>query len=66
MALFKLNYLGLALGMALKFYASVAKRLKLKVKKFLRLIFMFAEVTGEKLVGEEEGFFTRPSPSLPS
>ena len=61
-----MNYLGLALGMALKFYASVAKRLKLKVKKFLRLIFMFVEVTVEKLVGEEEGFFTRHSPSLQS
>ena len=60
-----MNYLGLALGMALKFYASVAKRLKLKVKKFLRLIFMFVEVTGEKLVGEERGGFFAPlSPSI--
>ena len=30
---FNVNNLGLALGMALKFYSSVAKRLKLKVKK---------------------------------
>ena len=31
---FKFNDLGLALGMALKFYANVAKELKLKVTKF--------------------------------
>ena len=37
--------------MALKFKASVAKWLKLKVKKFLRLIPTFVEVAGEKLVG---------------
>ena len=43
--------LRLALGMALKFYTSVAKWLKLKVKKFLGLIPTFVEVTGEKLVG---------------
>ena len=43
--------MGLALGMALKFKASVAKWLKLKVKKFLRLIPTFVEVAGEKLVG---------------
>ena len=30
---FNVNNLELALGMALKFYSSVAKRLKLKVKK---------------------------------
>ena len=36
--------------MALKFYTSVAKELKLKVRKFLRLILKFVEVTGEKLV----------------
>ena len=30
---FNVNNLGLALGMALKFYSSMAKRLKLKVKK---------------------------------
>ena len=32
---FNVNNLGLALGMALTFYSSVAKRLKLKVKKSL-------------------------------
>ena len=37
--------------MALKFYTSDAKWLKLKVKKFLGLIFTFVDVTGEKLVG---------------
>ena len=30
---FNFNNLGLALGMALKFYSSVAKRIKLEVKK---------------------------------
>ena len=43
--------MGLALGMALKFKASLAKELKLKVRKFLGLIPTFVEVTGEKLVG---------------
>ena len=43
--------MGLALGMALKFYASVAKGLKLKVREFLGQILTFVEVTGEKLVG---------------
>ena len=37
--------------MALKFYTSVAKRLKLKVRKSWGLILTFVEVTGEKLVG---------------
>ena len=49
---FKFNNLGLALGTILKFYKSVAKRLKLKVRKFLGLIPTFVEVTGEKLVGK--------------
>ena len=53
MVLFKLNNLRVALGMVLKFCTSVAKELKLKVRKFLRLIFMFVEVTGEKLVVEK-------------
>ena len=48
------NNLGLALGIALKFYTSfsVANGLKLKVRKLWRLILTFVEVTGEKLVGE--------------
>ena len=36
--------------MALKFYSSVAKGLKLKVRKLCELIPTFVEVTGEKLV----------------
>ena len=46
---FKFNDLGLALGTNLKFYTSMAKELKLKVKKLWGLIPI--EVTGEKLVG---------------
>ena len=49
---FKFNNLGLALVTNLKFYTSVAKRLKLKVRKFGKLNSTFVEVTGEKLVGE--------------
>ena len=46
------NNLGLALGTNLKFYTSVAKGSKLKVRKFLGLIPTFVEVAGEKLVGK--------------
>ena len=56
------NNLGLVLGTNVKFYISVAKGLKLKVKKFLGLILTFVEVTGEKLVG---GLFALPPPDLP-
>ena len=48
---FKFNNFGLALGIALKFYTSVEKGLKLKFRKFLRLTPTFVEVTGEKLIG---------------
>ena len=48
---FKFNNLGLALGTNLKFYTSVAKGLKLKVRKFWGPNPTFVEVTGEKLVG---------------
>ena len=48
-------------NMALAFYKSVAKRLKLKVKKFLGFIPTFGEVTGEKLVG---GLFAASTPSV--
>ena len=43
----------------MKFYTSVAKGLKQKVRTFWRLIPTFAEVTGEKLVegGGEGGLF---------
>ena len=37
--------------MALKFYTSVAKGLKIKVRKICGLIFAFEEVRGEKMVG---------------
>ena len=47
---FKFNSLGLALGTNLKFYTSVAKELKLKVRRFWGLIRTFVEITGEKLV----------------
>ena len=47
---FKFNNLGLALGTNLKFYTSLSKGLKLKVRKFWGLIPTFVEVTGEKLV----------------
>ena len=40
-----------SVGMGLKFYTSVTKGLKLKVRKFLELILTFIEVTGENLVG---------------
>ena len=49
--------MGLALGTNLKFYTSLSKGLKLKVKKFWALILTFVEVTGETLV---EGFFGPP------
>ena len=47
----KFNNLELGLGVALKFYTSVAKRLKLQIKKVLGLIPTFVEVTGENLFG---------------
>ena len=45
---FKLNNLGLTLGKNLKFYICMAKGLKLKVRKFLRLVRTFVEVIGNK------------------
>ena len=47
----KFSNLRQALGTKLKFYTSVAKGLKLKVRKFLGLNRTFVEVTGDKLVG---------------
>ena len=50
--------------MVLKFYASVAKVLKLKVRKLRGLILMFVEVSGEKQVGKGKGgggFLSPPS-----
>ena len=42
--------LGLAQGIALKFYKNMAKRLNLNFRKFLGLIFTFVKVTEKKLV----------------
>ena len=61
----KFNNLGLALGVNLKFYISVAKGLKLKVSMFCGLIPMFSEVTEEKLVragGGGGGLLVCPHP----
>ena len=51
----------LATGLTLQSYGSVAKGLKLKVRKCWRLIPTFEEVTGEKMLG---GFFFAPSPPI--
>ena len=59
---FKFNNLRLALGTNLKFYTSVGKEWKLKLRKFWGLIPMFVENTGGKLVG---GIFCTLSPPLP-
>ena len=48
---FKFHNLGLALGTNLKFCTSMAKGLKLKVRKIWEANPTFVEVTGEKLVG---------------
>ena len=47
--------MGLALVANLKFYTSVAKGIKQKVRKFRGLIPTFVEVTGEKLLEGKEG-----------
>ena len=54
---FKLNNLGLVLGVALRFYTKLEKLLKLKVRMFLGLIPTFLDITGEKLVA---GLFHNP------
>ena len=48
---FKFNNLGLVLGRNLKFCTSMAKELKLKVRKLWGPNSTFVEVTGEKLIG---------------
>ena len=53
---FKFNNLGLALGMT-----RVVRLLKIKDRKFWRLILTFEEVTGKKLVGF---FCTSPPPPI--
>ena len=44
----RVNNLGLALGMNLKFYTSMAKGLKLKARKFWQLFSTFVEVPKAK------------------
>ena len=56
---FKFNNLELTLGTDSKFYTSVAKGLKLKARKFWRLIPSFVEIKGGKLVGG----FLPPTPT---
>ena len=60
---FKFNSLALVLCMDFKFYTSMPKGLKLKVRKFWRLIPTFVEVTREKPVGEP--FYTSTPPPPP-
>ena len=52
---FKLNNLRLTVGTNLEFYTSMAKGLKLNIRKFCGLNPTFVQVTGEKLV-EVGGF----------
>ena len=60
---FKFNNLGVALGTNLKFYTSLSKGLKPKVRKFWGLIPASVEVTREKLVAcRGEGLFAPPPP----
>ena len=61
---FKFNNLRLALGTNLKFCTSVAKGLKLKVRKFWGTNPTFVAVTGEIPVGV--GLFAPPPPPLTS
>ena len=48
---FKFSNMGLALSMTLKFYTSMEKGLKLKIRNCWWLIPTLAEIKGEKLVG---------------
>ena len=48
---FELNNLGLALGMALSFYTSVTRRLKLRLREFWVYFQTPVEVRGGKLAG---------------
>ena len=60
---YKFNNVRLALGMALRFYTSLAKILKLKIRKFWGLIPTFVEVTGGKWLGGV-AFLHSPLPIL--
>ena len=52
--------MGLVIGMAVKFSASVTKGLKLKVRIFWWLIPTFVEISRENLVGKGGGGFLAP------
>ena len=58
----KFSNLELALVMALKFYTSMTKGLKLKVRKFEGLIPTFEDVTGKKT---GRGAYLPPHPPPP-
>ena len=58
---FKFNNLGLAIVTILKFYTIVSKGLKLKDRKFLGLLLVFAKDTGEKMV-KGGGLLASPHP----
>ena len=58
---FKFSNFGLALGTNLRFYTSVAKELKVKVRMFWGLVPTFVEVIREKLV-RRGGFLPYPHP----
>ena len=59
----KFNNLRLALGIASKFYTSLTKGLKLKVREFWGLIPTFVEVTREGLVGQVGFLLHGPTPA---
>ena len=60
---FKFNNLGLAIVTILKFYTIVSKGLKLKDRKFLGLLLVFAKETRKKMVRGGGGFlFASPNP----
>ena len=52
---FKFNNLELALDMAMKFYANLAKRSKLKFRNFEEINPLFVDITNEKMVGRASG-----------
>ena len=58
---FKFNNLGLAIVTILKFYTIVSKGLKLKDRKFLGLLLVFAKETRKKMV-RGGGLFASPHP----
>ena len=61
---FKINNLGLALVLTLQFFTSMARGSKLKVWKFLGLIYLFVDVRGGELVGVAFLLHLPPPPPL--